>query len=49
MADTQAVIDLMGTGQLNISTEEIEFDHIASGLDRLERGDVRGRLVAVTQ
>ncbi|MGO2750793.1 MAG: zinc-binding dehydrogenase [Pseudoclavibacter sp.] len=43
----QAVIDLVATGDLRIAAEEIPFDEIPAGLDRLKAGGVNGRLVAV--
>lgn len=43
----QAVIDLVATGDLRIAAEEITFDEIPAGLDRLKAGGVNGRLVAV--
>lgn len=41
------VIDLIAAGDLSISVEEITFDDIPEGLDRLQRGQVVGRLCAL--
>ncbi|MBT2523353.1 zinc-binding dehydrogenase [Arthrobacter sp. ISL-28] len=43
----QEVIDLMASGELTVRAAEIGFDDIPDGLDRLKRGEVTGRLVAV--
>lgn len=43
----QAVIDLVASGDLRIAAEEISFDEIPAGLDRLKAGGVNGRLVAI--
>jgi len=40
------VLRLMSEG-LRVQVTEISFDEIPEGLERLERGEVRGRLVAV--
>ncbi|MBU6269581.1 MAG: zinc-binding dehydrogenase [Sphingomonadales bacterium] len=45
-ADTQAVIDLMAAGLLEIAASSVGFDDIPEGLDRLARGGVVGRIVA---
>jgi propanol-preferring alcohol dehydrogenase len=44
---TQAVIDHMARGELELQANEIGFDEIPAGLERLKRGGVIGRLVAV--
>lgn len=43
----QAVIDLVASGDLRIAAEEITFDEIPAGLERLKDGGVNGRLVAI--
>jgi 2-desacetyl-2-hydroxyethyl bacteriochlorophyllide A dehydrogenase len=45
-ADCEDVLRLMSEG-LTVEATEIGFDEIPEGLDRLEKGGVRGRLVAV--
>lgn len=44
--DTAAVLEFMARGELEIAATAIGFDAIPSGLDRLERGGVVGRIVA---
>ncbi|MCS5734512.1 zinc-binding dehydrogenase [Herbiconiux daphne] len=46
MADTAAVYDLMASGALEPLITTTGFDDIRDGLERLERGEVVGRLVA---
>lgn len=43
----QSVIDLIGTGELSVKAETISFEDIPEGLERLKRGEVQGRLVAL--
>jgi D-arabinose 1-dehydrogenase-like Zn-dependent alcohol dehydrogenase len=45
-ADAAAVYDLMARGDLEITTSGIRFAELGAGIDRLRRGEVRGRLVA---
>jgi len=45
--DVEAVLDLMAGGDLNIISSSIRADEIPAGLERLERGGVTGRLVAL--
>ncbi len=45
--DIAAVYELMASGDLDPFMTEITFDEIAEGLKRLERHEVKGRLVAV--
>lgn len=45
--DIAAVYELMAEGSLNPLITEITFDEIGEGLARLERHEVKGRLVAV--
>lgn len=47
ITDTSAVYDLMASGSLRPLISTTTFDEIPAGLDRLERGEVIGRLVAV--
>ncbi len=47
MADTSAVYDLMASGDLDPVISTISFDEIPEGIERLDRGEVVGRLVAV--
>jgi len=42
----QAVIDLIGAGELSVRAETIAFEDIPEGLERLGRGEVQGRSVA---
>jgi alcohol dehydrogenase, propanol-preferring len=42
----QDVIDMVASGDLVIRAEEIGFDAIPEGLERLQRGEVTGRLYA---
>lgn len=44
--DIREVYKLFATGELNPLLEEISFDEIPEGLKRLERHEVKGRLVA---
>jgi propanol-preferring alcohol dehydrogenase len=44
--DIAGVYELFATGQLAPHYTEIGFDDIPDGLDRLARGEVKGRLVA---
>jgi propanol-preferring alcohol dehydrogenase len=46
-AHLQAVIDMVASGDLSITTTEVGFDEISDGLGRLARREVSGRLVAV--
>lgn len=46
-AHLQAVIDLMASGDLRVQAEPVTFDEIPAGLERLHRGEVAGRLVAL--
>ena len=43
----KAVYDFFATGKLNPQLTTITFDEIKDGLDRLKRGEVKGRLVAL--
>lgn len=45
--DCVAVLDLVAQGALTSRITRIEFDEIGEGVERLKRGDVIGRLVAV--
>ncbi|MCB0881466.1 MAG: zinc-binding dehydrogenase [Thermoleophilia bacterium] len=45
--DISALYELMSRGELVPALTEITFDEIPDGLERLRRGDVRGRLVAI--
>lgn len=45
--DVAAVLEWMGKGEINPTLEEITWEQIPEGIDRLERGDVRGRLVCI--
>lgn len=45
-ADTEDVYRLLGEGHLEMAVDRIGFDDIPSGLDRLHRGEVVGRLIA---
>lgn len=45
-ADTQAVIDFMAQGLLEIAASPVGFDDIPAGLERLARGGVVGRIIA---
>ncbi|MFJ8001305.1 zinc-binding dehydrogenase [Streptomyces sp. NPDC096310] len=42
----QDVIDMVMAGQIKVQAEEITFEEIPEGLERLRRGEVQGRLVA---
>lgn len=42
----EAVLEMIGSGQLRIHATEIGFDEIPDGLARLQRGEVTGRLYA---
>lgn len=46
-ADIQSVLDWMGKGEIAPQIEKITWDEIAEGVERLKRGEVRGRLVAM--
>jgi alcohol dehydrogenase, propanol-preferring len=46
--DVVEVYGLLGSGDLKMMISAIGFDQIADGLDRLQNGQVRGRLVAVS-
>lgn len=45
--DIAAIYELMATGKLTPKLDEITFDEIPEGIERLKRGEVQGRLVAV--
>jgi len=45
--DIESVMRLMAAGQVTPAIEEIRFEQIGDGIDRLQRGVVRGRLVTV--
>jgi propanol-preferring alcohol dehydrogenase len=45
--DIAAVLDMMASGDLVPEITETTFDKIDEGLKRLDRGEVKGRLVAV--
>jgi len=45
--DIKAVYDFFATGKFNPQLSSITFDEIPEGLERLHRGEVKGRLVAV--
>ncbi|MEL1134333.1 zinc-binding dehydrogenase [Desulfitobacterium sp. THU1] len=45
--DIKEVYDFFATGKLNLQLSTITFDEIKDGLDRLKRGEVKGRLVAL--
>ncbi len=47
VADIAAVYDLVAAGELKPQVVPITFDEIPAGLERLRRGEVDGRLVAV--
>lgn len=42
-----ALLDLIASGELDITTTEIDFEDIPQSLERLARGEVKGRVVAV--
>jgi propanol-preferring alcohol dehydrogenase len=44
--DCSAVLQLVADGKLSSRITRIPFEQIGEGIDRLERGDVVGRLVA---
>jgi propanol-preferring alcohol dehydrogenase len=46
--DAIGVFELLNSGRLTLMTSEIGFEDIGEGLERLQRGQVRGRLVAIT-
>jgi alcohol dehydrogenase, propanol-preferring len=46
-AHLQAVIAMMANGDLRVQAEPVTFDEIPDGLERLHRGEVTGRLVAL--
>lgn len=45
--DCAAVLDLIAKGKASSTITEIGFDEIGTGIERLQRGEVVGRLVAV--
>lgn len=45
--DCAAVLKLISEGKLNANITNISFDEIGEGIQKLERGEVIGRLVAV--
>ncbi|HBI27120.1 MAG TPA: hypothetical protein DDY25_05280 [Peptococcaceae bacterium] len=45
--DIKDVYDYFATGKLKPQLSTITFDEVAEGLERLHRGGVKGRLVAV--
>jgi propanol-preferring alcohol dehydrogenase len=45
--DCAAVLDLVAAGKMSSRLTDVTFDEIGEGLERLERGEVIGRLVAV--
>lgn len=45
--DLRKVFDLMSRGELRPELEQISFEEIGEGLNRLARGEVTGRLLAV--
>lgn len=45
--DIADVYAMMSSGQLKMAVQEIEFDEIPDGLERLRKGGVDGRLVAM--
>lgn len=45
--DIRAVLDWMSKGEIHPVIEEISWDEIGDGIDRLARGEVRGRLVCI--
>jgi propanol-preferring alcohol dehydrogenase len=45
--DIASVLDWMSKGEIQPRIEKIRWDQIADGIDRLRRGDVRGRLVCM--
>lgn len=46
-ADTEDVYRLLGEGELEFTVQQIGFDDIPHGIELLEHGGARGRLVAV--
>lgn len=46
LEDLKAVLQLLASGELSSELEEIPFDEIPQGLERLGRGEVIGRLYA---
>ncbi|WNM31948.1 alcohol dehydrogenase catalytic domain-containing protein [Streptomyces sp. Li-HN-5-11] len=44
--ETEAVLGLIASGDLSVELDEIDFESIGDGIDRLRRGDALGRLVA---
>ena len=46
--DCAAVLKLMSDGKLTARIEQISLDQIGDGVQRLERGEITGRLVAVS-
>jgi propanol-preferring alcohol dehydrogenase len=49
IADLAGVYDLMATGELDPALSKTSFEEIDKGLERLKRGEVKGRLVAELQ
>jgi propanol-preferring alcohol dehydrogenase len=47
--DIKAVYEFFATGKLNPQLTTITFEEIPDGLERLRRGEVKGRLVAVIE
>lgn len=45
--DIRSVLEWIGKGEISPTIETITWDDIAEGVDRLNRGDVKGRLVAL--
>lgn len=43
--DLKGVLDLMASGELSPEVSTWEFESIPEGLDKLRRGEVKGRLV----
>lgn len=43
--DVQAVVDAMAEGKIKMRTEEITWEQIPEGLEKLEKGEVIGRLI----
>jgi propanol-preferring alcohol dehydrogenase len=47
--DLAGVYELMATGELDPALSTTSFEEIDKGLERLKRGEVKGRLVADLQ
>lgn len=45
-SDIRAVLKLISAGEFATTVEEISFDQIGAGIERLQRGEVTGRLAA---